>query len=116
MGDKKKLLEELYEAFNRRDVETVLAHLHPDVDWPDQLEHRRLRGRDAVRAYWTAQFKLITPEHAPIRYVETPDGGMTAHVHQRVANLDGKVWSDGMVEHHYAFRDGLISKLTVASP
>lgn len=115
MGHRQALLERLYEAFNRRDVEAVLTHLHPDVDWPDQLENRRLRGRAAVRSYWEDQLKLISPEHTPLRYVETPEG-LSVQVHQRVTNLEGKVWSDAVVEHHYEFRDGLISKLTVVSP
>jgi hypothetical protein len=39
--------------------------MHPDVDWPDMLEGRRIFGRDAVRAYWLAQFEVIDPHIEP---------------------------------------------------
>jgi len=31
----RSLLEGAYEAFNRRDVDAVLAGMAPDVDWPN---------------------------------------------------------------------------------
>ena len=34
MNDLERLLGRIYEAFNRRDVDTVLAAMHPAVDWP----------------------------------------------------------------------------------
>jgi hypothetical protein len=32
------LLRDVYRAFNARDVETVLAHMDPGVDWPNAWE------------------------------------------------------------------------------
>ncbi|MDQ2842107.1 MAG: nuclear transport factor 2 family protein, partial [Acidobacteriota bacterium] len=50
------LLLQLYAAFNARNIDAVLPALHPDVDWPNGWEGGRMRGRDAVRAYWTRQW------------------------------------------------------------
>ena len=44
-------LRDLYAAFNARDVDAVLAHVHPDVDWPNAFEGGRVHGREAVREY-----------------------------------------------------------------
>lgn len=112
MGKREALLAQLYEAFNRRDIETVISHLHPDVDWPDQLEHRRLHGRDAVRDYWREQFKVIAPEQAPIRFEELSPTEVLVTVHQRIVNLDGQIWSEGQAQHRYEFSGDLIIRMT----
>ena len=36
------LLRDLYAAFNARDVDAVLGHLHADVDWPNAFEGGRV--------------------------------------------------------------------------
>ena len=51
----------LYEAFNRRDVDAVLAMMSDEVDWPNAWKGGRLVGRDAVRDYWTTQWLEIDP-------------------------------------------------------
>jgi hypothetical protein len=56
-----RLLERTYAAFNARDVEAVLAAMHPDVDWPNGMEGGRVLGHAAVRAYWIRQWGLIDP-------------------------------------------------------
>ena len=53
MISKSSLVERVYEAFNARDIDTVLGALHPDVDWPNGWESGRIVGRDGVRDYWT---------------------------------------------------------------
>jgi ketosteroid isomerase-like protein len=46
----------LYDAFNARDIDTVIAQFAPDVDWPDAWHGGRVVGHDAVRAYWLGQW------------------------------------------------------------
>jgi ketosteroid isomerase-like protein len=55
------LLRRVYAAFNRREIEMVLAEMHPDVDWPNGWEGGRVRGTAAVRDYWTRQFQALNP-------------------------------------------------------
>ena len=59
MSEHEELLRRAYEAFNARDVDAVLALMHPDVDWPNGMEGGRVLGRAAVREYWTRQFEMI---------------------------------------------------------
>src|SRR3954451_11636697 len=53
------LLEVLYERFNARDVDAILPSLAPDVEWPNGWEGGYVRGRDAVRDYWTRQWRAM---------------------------------------------------------
>jgi ketosteroid isomerase-like protein len=111
--ERERLLGTLYDAFNRRDVEAVLAALHPDVDWPNAWEGGRLRGREAVRAYRTRQFAAIAPHVEPQGFSATDDGRVAVTVHQLVRALDGAQLADHVVTHVYAFRDGLVERMDV---
>ena len=57
-----ELLQRMYAAFNRRDIETVLVAMHDDVDWPNGMEGGRVLGKSAVRDYWRRQFEVLNPE------------------------------------------------------
>ena len=60
-----RLLSDLYEAFNRRDIDAVLEALRPDVDWTNALDRGRVVGREAVREYWQGQFTQFSPSVTP---------------------------------------------------
>lgn len=38
MSTDQELLIKTYKAFNARDIEAVLAVMHPEVDWPNRME------------------------------------------------------------------------------
>ena len=107
------LLRDLYAAFNARDVDAVLAHVHPDVDWPNAFEGGRVHGREAVREYWRRQFEQIDPHVEPERFTATEDGRVAVRVHQVVRDLDGAIVAEGRVTHVYAIRDGLVERMDV---
>jgi ketosteroid isomerase-like protein len=107
------LVRDLYASFNARDIEAVIAHLDPDVDWPNAWEGGRLKGHDAVREYWTRQFAAIDGRVEPIAIVEDGDTA-TVTVHQTVRDLDGQLQDDRKVTHTYTFRDERIVKMDVA--
>lgn len=109
MDDPEALLTGLYEAFNRKDIEAVVAALHPDVDWPDLLDGGRVHGRDAARAYWRRQFTIISPEATPVRFDLLPDGRVMATIHYVVRAAEGGgLWTDETTSNTFSFRDGLI--------
>ena len=53
------LLEHLYDRFNARDMEAVLAMIRRDVVWANGLEGGHVYGHDGVRDYWTRQWSMM---------------------------------------------------------
>ena len=105
--------QRLYDSFNRRDVDALLALMSDEVDWPNAWKGGRLIGRDAVRDYWIAQWAEIDPHVEPLSVTERPDGALAVRVRQVVRSTDGQLLSDGQVVHVYRLRDGLIDRMDV---
>jgi ketosteroid isomerase-like protein len=113
--DREETLRRTYRAFNDRDVDAVLERVHPDVDWPNAWEGGRAVGRDAVRDYWTRQFREISSRVEPESFTEEPDGALTVLVHQVVHDAStGDLLTDSRVRHRYWFDDdGLVTRMEV---
>ncbi len=99
-----ELLRRVYAAFNRREFETVLALMHPDVHWPNRIEGGFMRGPSAVREYWRRQFETLDSRVEPQAFTTEPDGRVAVRVHQVVRDKAGQVVVDKIVEHVYEFR------------
>jgi ketosteroid isomerase-like protein len=76
MLDDVKLLRRVYELFNRREIERVLAAVHPDVIWANGMEGGHVHGRDEVRSYWKRQWAIIDPHIEPVEISPNSDGGI----------------------------------------
>ena len=113
MNELEKLLGRIYDAFNRRDIDTVLAAMHPAVDWPNGWEGGRVAGRDEVRSYWSRQWAAVDPTVVPIGFQHRHDGKLAVRVQQTVRDLSGKILLDGEVVHVYSFEDGLIKAMDI---
>ncbi|MGB6687483.1 MAG: nuclear transport factor 2 family protein [Terracidiphilus sp.] len=111
--DEREILRRVYRDFNARDIDAVLARMHPHVDWPNGMEGGRVLGHDEVCDYWTRQWKVIDPHVEPLRIEPDEDGRMVVEVHQLVRDLEGKVIRDAIVHHAYRFRDGLIERMDI---
>jgi SnoaL-like protein len=107
------LLLKIYDAFNRRDIETVLTAMHPDVDWPNGMEGGRIRGREAVRQYWLRQWSQINPTVEPRTFHPDPTGATVVEVHQVVRDLSGILLSERIVQHVYCIENGLIRSMEI---
>jgi hypothetical protein len=116
MRDATELLAELYRAFNAREIDTVLARMTDDVDWPNAWEGGRLVGRASVRDYWTRQWAAINPSVEPLSFSERPDGSIAVDVTQTVRALDGALIGEGRVTHVYLLRDELVARMDVEEP
>jgi hypothetical protein len=113
MDEREQLLRRLYEAFNARDVDGVLAFMHDDVDWPNAWEGGRVRGRRAVRDYWARQFEAIDPRVEAEGFAQDDQGRLAVEVHQVVRDRAGELLADRRVRHVYTFREGLIERMDV---
>jgi ketosteroid isomerase-like protein len=108
-----EMLQRMYAAFNLRDIETVLAAMQNDVDWPNGMEGGRVLGKSAVRDYWKRQFEVLDPNVEPKKFTREADGRIAIDVHQVVHDKSGKLVVDQMVQHVYEFRDGLIQNMEI---
>jgi hypothetical protein len=113
MQARRELLEVVYAAFNRRDIDAVLALMRPDVDWPNGMEGGRVLGCDEVRAYWRRQWGIIDPHVEPVRIADDEAGNTVVDVHQVVRDLSGNILKDQIVQHVYSFEDGLIERMDI---
>jgi hypothetical protein len=105
-----------YQAFNTRDIETVLSLMTPDVDWPNGWEGGYEKGHSQVRAYWQRQWATINPSVHPLHIYKQPDGRITVEVHQLVKDLSGEILFDGMVHHVYQLDGNLIRRMEIQHP
>jgi ketosteroid isomerase-like protein len=109
MNDRAALATALFEAINGQDLESAAALLHPDVDWQDVFNGGRLRGRDAVRAYWDQVFGQIALTAAALDMKPEGDDRLVMTALYTVHQRSGKLWGEGIISHIFTFRDGLIS-------
>ena len=116
MQSKRDLLTAVYQAFNARQIDTVLAAMHSDVDWPNGWEGGRMRGPNSVREYWLRQWAQIDPRVDPVSLADDPEGRTVVEVHQTVRDLAGNLLVDQTVRHAYSFEDGLIVRMDILEP
>ena len=116
-SEREQLVRRLYDAFNRGDLDEVLAQLHPAVEVRlamDPLEPVRgsrheIRGHDGVRDFF--QFLLDSWEEATVeikQIIEGIDERALSFETWRVRGPQGIQLNTEIVDV-YGFRDGLIA-------
>lgn len=109
----REMLLKAYRDFNDRQIDAVLAAMHPDVEWANGMEGGHVHGTDAVRAYWTRQWALINPHVDPLRIEPDEKGRWVVEVHQVVRDLAGNQLVDTIVHHAYRIRNNLIERMDI---
>jgi ketosteroid isomerase-like protein len=113
-------LRHMYERFNARDIDGVLASLADDVAWANGMDGGHVHGHEAVRAYWTRQWSLISPRVEPVAFRRAAEGAIVAEVRQSVRDLEGKPLQghthglhDKIVGHVFHMRDGKVTRFDI---
>lgn len=106
-------LRALYQAFNDRDIDRVLAAMTPDVDWPNGWEGGRLVGHAEVRSYWQRQWAQVRPTVRVTRFQDNPDGTAEVRVRQVFRDPAGAVLDRSDVSHLYEFVGDRIRRMSV---
>jgi SnoaL-like protein len=109
MGSNQQFLQNLYDAFNKREIETIISLMRPDVTWANGLEGGFVYGRDAVRQYWTNQFKLIQPELETLNFETDEKNRDLVTVHQIIRDVQGNLLAEATVRQIFTIENGLIS-------
>jgi hypothetical protein len=113
MPETVEFLKHVYDRFNARDVDSVLAALHEDVIWANGMEGGYVHGRDGVRSYWTRQWAIVDPHVEPVGFSNGPDGDVVVDVHQLVRELNGNLLADKTVSHVFRIENGLIKRFDI---
>lgn len=108
-----ELFGRLYEFFNKRKIDDILAFFDGDVDWPNGWEGGYLHGHAAVRDYWTRQWAEIDPVVTPLQIIDLELGDVKIIVQQTVKNKQGELLAYSRVIHLYQFEKGLIKKMII---
>ncbi|MDP2258729.1 MAG: nuclear transport factor 2 family protein [Caulobacter sp.] len=111
MPDPRAVIDALWPALTARDIDAVVALLHPDVDWQDTLNGGRRVGRDAVRAYLSEVMATVVVVSTPINVMRTGPDRYLARVNHVVRNSTGQFWGQEIVNHLVSLRDGLIVRM-----
>lgn len=109
MSSNQQFLQNLYDAFNNREIETIISFMRPDVKWANGVEGGFVYGRDAVREYWTNQFKDIQPELETLKFETDENNRNVVTVYQVIKDLQGNLLADATVQQIFTIEDGLIS-------
>jgi len=107
------ILRLTYQHFNNRNIDAILSMMHPEVDWPNGMEGGIEHGHEAVRNYWTRQWKILDPHVEPIEFSGEEDGRVDLTVHQVVHDSGGNLLIDQIIHHIYTFQDGLIKAMEI---
>ena len=110
----REVLTAAYRDFNARDIEAVISRMHSQVEWANGMEGGHVYGKDAVRDYWTRQFKAFNPRVDPVSIDPGKNEDWVVTVHQVVHDIEGNLLVDTTVYHTYQFRDGLIARMDIA--
>ncbi|NJK70448.1 MAG: nuclear transport factor 2 family protein [Methylacidiphilales bacterium] len=102
-------LQNLYDAFNKREIETIISVMNPDVKWANGVEGGFVYGREAVREYWINQFKDIQPELETLKFETDENNRNIVTVHQIIRDLQGNLLADTTVHQIFTIENGLIS-------
>jgi ketosteroid isomerase-like protein len=120
MDDDVKLLEHMYDRFNARDIDGVLAALTDDVVWANGMDGGYVHGREAIRAYWTRQWSMVSSNVEPVGFHRMADGAIVAEVRQTIRDLEGKPLQgqahglkDKTVGHLFRLRNGKVARFDI---
>lgn len=109
-------LQNLYDAFNQREIETVLSMMTQDVKWANGMEGGFVFGRDNVREYWRRQFEMINPQLEIVKSEAVGNDRAALSIHQIVRDLDGNLLADKTVTHIFTFAGDLIKTFEIGEP
>ena len=108
MSSNRQFLQNLYDAFNNGEIETIISVMHPDVKWANGVEGGFVYGRDAVREYWTNQYKVIQVQLETLKFETDENNRNVVTVHQIIKDLQGNLLADTTIQQIFTIKDGLI--------
>jgi hypothetical protein len=100
-----------YSAINDTELGRALLFLDPRVDWPNTIEGGRLRGRDAVRAYWRRLPAVLIPRIEVIGWQGAGDSTVVAELRQVYRDPAGVEIAHQHTRQAFRLEDRLIVRM-----
>jgi len=116
MMNEERLISTAYDAFNKRDIDTALDLMDPNVDWPNGWEGGYLHGRKAVKEYWIRQWQEINPNVSVVALKKLGTNKFEVTVHQFVRDMSGNILINATIKHIYTIENGLIKRMEIEKP
>jgi ketosteroid isomerase-like protein len=120
MDEEIAVLKRMYNRFNARDIDGVLGALTDDVTWANGMDGGHVRGREAVRDYWTRQWAMVSPHVDPVNFGRAPDGSIVVEVRQSLRDLQGRALQgqahglrDKTIWHVFRFHQGKVTRFDI---
>jgi nuclear transport factor 2 (NTF2) superfamily protein len=98
-------------AMNSRNIETLLALVTENVDWPNGST--RLHGKGELRSYELGQWEETRTHDEPIHIAELAPDKYVVRINQVVRTLNGSIISTGEFDHIHHVRNRLIGRLDI---
>ncbi len=102
------------DAFNRLDMDAVLADADPDVvlkEWDEAPDSRTHQGRDAVRAAVNTWLETWEWMQVEINELEEVGDRVLVTLHQRAKGINSGIEVDFTTYNVYTFRNGKVTRL-----
>ena len=113
MSSETELLKHLYDRFNARDMEAVLATMHQEVVWANGLEGGHVYGHEGVSNYWSRQWAMMDSRAEPTSFSIAENGSVYVELHLTARDLKGNLLFDTTVCHVFQIEDGLIRRFDI---
>ena len=119
MADDTATLRTMYERFNARDIDGVLAAMADDVQWANGMDGDYVHGKEAVRGYWTRQWAQVSPRVEPLSFHTRDDRTIAVRVQQDLFDLAGQPLEiagglhSQVVGHVYSFAGGKVVRFDI---
>jgi ketosteroid isomerase-like protein len=110
-----EITRRLYDAWNRQDVEGILADLDPEIEWRPYLASvsgKPARGRDGVKAFLADYSENWTTFRVDIEELFESGDDIVTFVHVFARGRESGAEVELSPGHHLVFRDGLLLRLT----
>jgi ketosteroid isomerase-like protein len=104
------LARQVFAWFEHRDVEALIAVLHPDVRAHPALDGGPLlEGREAVAEWWRSH--LEADRDLELRPLDFEQQGDCVIVRGYIRHREGRTLAESQAFWHFRFRDGAIDRM-----
>ncbi len=111
MENETALIKHLYDDFNARKMDAILAKLTEDVMWANGMDGGYVHGHRDLKDYWERQWSVLNPQIKPVSFKKTEEGSILVEALFSGQPMGSQTegFKDIPVGHVFHIKDGLVS-------